>query len=56
MNESIDNSQWFQYLETPCRKRTPVKLEYVLAQRIETFMKAKKVKSARSVGVKRERN
>jgi hypothetical protein len=45
MDKSIDNSQWFQYLELPERKRTPVKLEHILAQRIEAFMRAKKVKS-----------
>ena len=56
MNNSIDNNQWMQYVETPCRpKSSPVKLEYILAARIEAFMRAKKVKSARFVGIRRSR-
>lgn len=56
MNYSQDYSQWLQYVETPCRKSAPVKLEYIVAARIEAFMKAKKVKSIRYAGVKRTRN
>ena len=49
MNDSIDNTQWLRYLEIPERKRTPVKLEHILAQRIAAFMRVKKI---RSVGTK----
>jgi hypothetical protein len=44
MNGSIDGTRWSEYLETPCRKRQPVKLEHIVAQRIETFMKVKRAK------------
>jgi len=47
MNDSIDNTQWLRYLEIPDRKRTPVKLEQILAERIEAFMRVKKVKARR---------
>lgn len=44
MNELIDSTQWREYLETPCRKRQPVKLEHIVAERIATFMKAKQTR------------
>lgn len=44
MNKSINGTQWSEYLETPCRTQAPVKLEVILAARIEAFMKAKKLR------------
>lgn len=52
MNESIDGTRWLQYLEIPERKRTPVKLEQILAERIEAFMRVKKVKTTRPAETK----
>lgn len=51
MNESLDN-QWFTYLETPRRDNGPVKLDQILAERLQAFMKARKVKPYR---IKRKR-
>lgn len=44
MNRTFDTSRWNEYLETPCRNQSPVKLEVILAARIEAFMKAKKLR------------
>lgn len=44
MNELINGTQWSEYVETPCRKRQPVKLEQIVAQRIQAFMKVKQMR------------
>lgn len=46
MNESLDN-KWLQYLETPRAASNPVKLDQILAERLKTFLKARKVKPFR---------
>jgi hypothetical protein len=46
MNDSINN-QWFRYLETPRSKSNPVKLDQILAERLQAFLKARKVKPYR---------
>lgn len=47
MNESLEQ-QWFTYLETPRSKSEPVKLDQILAERLQAFMKARKVKPFRA--------
>ncbi|GEM_PF-1385559 len=50
MNESINN-QWREFLETPRRITSePVKLDTILAERMEAFLKARKVKPFRVQG------
>lgn len=46
MNDSL-NQPWFTYLETPRSKSEPVKLDQILAERLQAFMKARKVKPFR---------
>lgn len=46
MNDSLNNP-WFTYLETPRSKSDPVKLDQILAERLQAFMKARKVKPYR---------
>ena len=46
MNESLEN-QWQQYIEIPRRQSEPVKLDEILAQRMRTFIRARKVKPLR---------
>lgn len=46
MNDSLNN-QWFTYLEIPRSKSEPVKLDQILAERLQAFMKARKVKPYR---------
>lgn len=48
MKKPFDESPWYRYLEIPDRKRSPVKLEDILAARIEAFMRAKRIKSPRN--------
>jgi len=42
---NVDGTQWSEYVEIPERKRAPVKLEDIIAQRIEAFLRAKKIKA-----------
>lgn len=49
MNDSLNNP-WFTYLETPRSKSDPVKLDQILAERLQAFMKARKVKPYRIKG------
>ena len=46
MNDSL-NQPWFTYLETPRSESVPVKLDQILAERLQAFMKARKVKPFR---------
>lgn len=43
MDAFIDHPQWFEYIETPSRKSTPVKLDKILEQRLRTFLRAKQL-------------
>lgn len=47
MNKPTHESSWMRYEQIPDRKRSPVKLEDIVAARIEAFMRAKKVKADR---------
>lgn len=44
MNDFIDTRQWFAYQETPRKRTQPVKLDAILAARLEAFLMAKKVR------------
>lgn len=45
MNNSLE--QCFTYLETPRTSSEPVKLDQILAERLQAFLKARKVKPYR---------
>lgn len=44
MNKS-DNRQWLQYIETLRQKSQPVKIDALLQQRMQAFIKARKANS-----------
>ena len=43
MDAFIDHPQWFEYIETPVRRKrsAPVKLDTILAERMRAFVRAK---------------
>lgn len=45
MNDIFDTRQWFAYQETPMKKTAPVKLDRILAARMEAFIRAKNVRT-----------
>lgn len=51
MDKLVNESQWLEYVETPCRTQAPVKLEHILAERIQAFLRAKKAKSMNSAEI-----
>lgn len=44
MNKS-DNRQWLQYIETLRQKSQPIKIDALLQQRMQAFIKARKTNS-----------
>lgn len=48
MNDSF-NTSWLQYVEIPRGQGGPVKLDAILAQRMDAFLRARKVRPFRCV-------
>jgi hypothetical protein len=44
MSEFVETTRWNEYVQTPCRTQAPVKLEHIAQQRIQAFLRAKRVK------------
>lgn len=44
MNNLMNDPEWQQYLETPRHMRAPVKIDKILARRMQEFLRARKVK------------
>lgn len=49
MKDSMEK-QWFNYLETPRVVSEPIKLERILAERMESFIRTRKTKPFRRFG------
>lgn len=44
MNQTPDTHEWLYYLEIPRHDDHPVKIDAIVQQRLETFLKLKKIK------------
>lgn len=45
MNYSFENPLWLRYIKTPRGSTKPVKLDAIMEQRLQAFLRAKKVRS-----------
>lgn len=45
MNKSIENPEWFRYIETPIYTSSTVKLNTLMAKRLRAFLRAKRMKT-----------
>lgn len=45
MNKSIENMDWFKYVETPMHSSGAVKLDSIMAKRLKAFLRAKRMKT-----------
>lgn len=48
MNDSFETT-WLEYVETPRRQGRPVKLDRILAERLQSFLRARQVKPYRRI-------